>query len=837
MKNKYLSRLFIIIIISCTALFSACDGKVEIEQTTTLAKDNQAPEGSRIELTAEDYARAEQWMRPNIFKLVKNLTVTPHWIGDSASFWYRRETNEGIEFTRVDAQSGDKSPLFDHEAMAEALTRAGEKDIQAGKLPMSGFEFNADLSRITFKIRKMNYECDLVKPVCDSEPVVNISGGVLVAPDGASGIRTGEDGNLYLVNLTDQQEKPLTDDGEPHFGYGIYYGNWKAAVVPRNRNGGDANHPPMEAKWAQDSRHVLVTRLDERHVAEYHWLETVPGDGSFRPILYTSRVPLTGEREAILDWFVIDTETGRKVRLELPYEDLFQVHQDMLAIRKHWWSDDYSRLWVLTWGDTLKSAHLYEIDLATGRAREAVTETMHPRMDTNTTSYNPPNVWLVNEGEQVIWFSQRSGWGHLYLYDTATGEMINQITSGDWLMRDIIRVDEEDRSIYFTGTHKEGGNPYYKYLYRVNFDGTGLKLLTPEPADHMIESPYNDVLSLSDTDGSGVLSPDNRWIVYDYSRIDQPTKSVIRNAESGELIAEFEQADASALYAAGWQHPEPFVAKAEDGTTDLYGVIFKPRDFDANQSYPVIDSQYASPLTAVVPHDFPASLRGVPAAVRTASLTELGFVAVAVDARGTTFRNRAFSHHSWQNLNQIGLYDHIAVIRQLAEDRPWMDLDRIGIHGGSYGGFTAFRAMLEYPEFYKVGISNAGMGNLQTMYPDYHWEAFHGEAYYEDESLLRPTPVSRPVNYMNNDVTEQASRLEGDLLIMLGELDENVFPATTLALVAELVRLDKDFDMVYLPNRPHRFNSPWAVRRMWNHFVEHLHGTEPPDYRMTTSFD
>jgi len=242
-------------------------------------------------------------------------------------------------------------------------------------------------------------------------------------------------------------------------------------------------------------------------------------------------------------------------------------------------------------------------------------------------------------------------------------------------------------------------------------------------------------------------------------------------------------------------------------------------------------------LTAVVPHDFPASLRGVPAAVRTASLTELGFVAVAVDARGTTFRNRAFSHHSWQNLNQIGLYDHIAVIRQLAEDRPWMDLDRIGIHGGSYGGFTAFRAMLEYPEFYKVGISNAGMGNLQTMYPDYHWEAFHGEAYYEDESLLRPTPASKPVNYMNNDVTEQASRLEGDLLIMLGELDENVLPATTLALVAELVREDKDFDMVYLPNRPHRFNSPWAVRRMWDHFVEHLHGTEPPDYKMTTSFD
>ncbi len=832
MKNndKYcISKIFLIML---AILLTACRSEVPGDSDAVVKAVAVPDAPAALEITADDYARAEQWMRANIFKKVKNLTVAPHWIGDSGTFWYKRDSADGFEFTHVVAASGDKSAAFDHAALAQALTEAGEEDVKANELPFDSFEFSPDQNTISFKIDDKEYDCALAGMACSRGSAEPVSGGILVAPDGEFGVYTKQ-GNLHLIEIASGLEKPLTSDGEPHYGYGIYYGNWKAAVVPRARNGGDENHPPMEAKWAPDSRHILVTRLDERHVAEYHWLETVPGDGSFRPILHTARVPLTGEREAEVDWFVIDTQTGSKVRLELPYEELFDVHQDMLAIRKHWWSDDYSRLWALTWGDTLKSAHLFEIDLATGRAREAVAETMHPRMDTNTTSYNPPNVWVVNNFEQAIWFSQRSGWGHLYLYDLASGEEINSITSGDWLMRDIIRVDDENDQIYFTATHREGGDPYYRYLYRVNFDGSALTLLTPETSDHMIESPYNDVLSLSGTDGSGVLSPDNRWIVYDYSKIDEPTQSAIRNAQTGELVAVFEQADATELYADGWRIPEAFVAKAEDGITDLYGVIYRPANFSPLQSYPVIDSQYASPLTAVVPHNFPATLFGVPAAVRTASLGELGFVAVSVDARGTAFRDRAFSHQSWQNLHQIGLYDHIAVIKQLAETRPWMDISRIGIHGGSYGGFTAFRAMLEYPEFYKVGISNAGMGNLQTMYPDYHWEAFHGEAYYDDESLLKPSPSSKPVNYMNNDVTEQAAKLQGKLMIMLGELDENVLPATTLAFVAELVEQDIDFDMVYLPNRPHRFGSVWAVRKMWNYLVENLHDQDPPEYKMT----
>jgi dipeptidyl-peptidase-4 len=787
------------------------------------------------QITAEDYALAEQWLRPNISKMVKNLTVTPHWVGNSADFWYSRQTKDGIEFTLVDAATGEKRPAFDHEGIAKALINTGRDEVAASNLPFSRFEYSEDRTAIQFSIDKQDFVCTLTAAECTTTTPATVSGGILVSPDEKSGLLS-RDGNLYLVDMEKGHEKSLTSDGEPHFGYGIYYGNWKAAVVPRTRSGGDENHPPMEAKWAPDSRHLLVTRLDERHVEEYHWLETVPDDGSFRPVLHTARVPLTGEPEPTLDWFVIDTETGRKVRLDLPYEELFKVHQDMLAIRKHWWSDDFKRLWVLAWGDNKKSAHLFEVDLATGQTTELLVESMSPRMDTNSSSYNPPNIFAVNQGTQAIWFSQSNGWGHLYRYDLSTGGLINAITYGEWLVRDIIRVDEEQQTIFFTATGREDGDPYLRYLYRVQFDGTDFALLTPETADHMIESPNNDVLSLYGVDSIEIFSPDGRWVVYDYSTIDHPTQSAIRDTKSGELVAVFEQADASALYDAGWQDPEPFIVKAEDGVTDLYGVMYKPYDFDPEQSYPVIDTQYASPLTAVVPHNFQAAILGVPAVIRSASLAALGFVSVSVDARGTTFRQRTFSHHSWKNLNQIGLFDHVAAIKQLAAERPWMDIDRVGVHGASYGGFTAFRAMLEYPEFFKVGVSNAGVGSISTMYPDYHWEAYHGAVYFEDESRIRPTPQSKPVNYLNNDVTEQAANLQGDLLIMLGELDENVFPATTLAFVDELIKLDIDFDMVYIPNRPHHFRSPWVIRRNWDYFVENLHGQEPPEYKITTAF-
>ena len=570
---------------------------------------------------ASDYKLAEQWLSHNVHAKVRNLFVTPHWIGDTDEFWYLRQTPEGHQFMTVDAATGDRRPTFDHVALAEAIHKAGVEKVDAQRLPFRSFEFLSDDEGITFDIGDARYRYGGSPPACVAEKI-EPTDGLLVSPDGQSAVRAVA-GNLLLRDMKDGDERSLTEDGEEHFGYGIYYGNWKAAFIPRKRAGKAV--PPMASEWAPDSRHVLVTRLDERHVKPYPFLETVPDDGSFRPKVHAPRIPLTGEPPPVLDWFVFDVENGSRCRVDLPYDKLFHVHQDMLALRKVWWSSDCSQMFAVAFGDNIESGWFFTVDTSKGKVQTVIEEHMTPRMDLNSTSYNPPNVRVLGDGEEVIWFSQSDGWlGHLYLYDGITGELKNQITRGEWLVRDIVHVDEDRRRIYFTAGGREPGSPYDRYLYRVNLDGSELTLLTPEPADHMVTSPWNDILAIDGARGHAVISPSGNYAVYNYSTIDQPTQTAIRRTEDATLVKVFEQADASELYAAGWQDPEAFVVKAADGKTDLYGVMYKPHDFDPKQTYAVIDSQYASPLTAVVPRNFMMTLYGVPALARPACLAALG---------------------------------------------------------------------------------------------------------------------------------------------------------------------------------------------------------------------
>lgn len=786
-----------------------------------------------LPVSAEDYQRAEKWAiawASEDSPYVKNLQPIPHWIGESDEFWYLRETSKGHEFLIVDAATGKKRPAFDHREVAAGLRRVGLDKTDAHALPFDSIEFQSERGSISFTADGQPFRCTVMQKVrCEKVTEEESEEGLLVSPNGELAVYT-QDANLHLLDLASRKRRALTTDGEPHNGYGLYYGNWKASHIARVQ--ANERQEPMETKWSPDSRKVLVTHLDERHVAPYPFVESAPRDGTHRPHFYLPRIPLTGERPPLLKWYVIDVASGNKVRLDLDYDILFHLHQDMTALRKVWWSDDGGRLYALAWGHNLEAAYLFEIDLETGKPRLVIEERAQPRMDTNSTSYNPPNVEVLGDGEEIIWFSMRDGWGHLYLYDGITGKLKNRITDGDWLVRDIVHVDEQKRIVYFTGSGRESGNPYYRYLYRTGLDGDDLTLLTPEHGDHLVTSPYNDVLSIDGAVGHEVVSPSGKFIVYSYSRPAVPTRSVIRRTADGGEIDEFERADATALYNAGWRNPEEIVVKAADGKTDLYGLLYRPAAFDPGQQYPVIDSQYASPLTAVVPRNFTQVLKSVPGRMPQMSLTELGFAVVVVDARGTTYRSRAFSHYSWKNLNTIGLEDHVAAIRQLTKQYAWMDIDRVGIHGASYGGFTVFRAMFEFPEFFKVGISNVGVGAVHNMYPDYHWEAFHGDAVYADGSQYYSDPTEKPVNYRNNDGIVQAENLEGDLLIMMGELDENVLPATTLQLIDRLIELDKDFDMLYQPSENHSSRKPHVIRRMWNFFVEHLHGQKPPKYRM-----
>jgi dipeptidyl aminopeptidase/acylaminoacyl peptidase len=294
------------------------------------------------------------------------------------------------------------------------------------------------------------------------------------------------------------------------------------------------------------------------------------------------------------------------------------------------------------------------------------------------------------------------------------------------------------------------------------------------------------------------------------------------------LVGEIDQADAAALYAAGWRPPESFTVKAADGKSDLWGTIYRPSDFDARKRYPIIDAQYASPLTAVVPHNFYQAFRGIQP-LAPSSYAELGFIVVSVDARGTTYRSREFSQARYGELNRAGLDDHIAAIRALAQTRPYFDLDRVGVVGHSYGGFAALRAMLEFPEFFKVGISSAAMVDTQGMYADYHWSAFQGRPRYGDGTEWRPSPADIPDNWQSLNASGMAEKLTGKLLLQMGELDENVPPGQILQFVDALIKANKDFELMYLPNRDHQFiGEGYVVRRDWDFMVRHLLGRQPP---------
>jgi dipeptidyl-peptidase 4 len=575
------------------------------------------------------YAQAEALLGPNLVNEARNSFFTPHWLGDGELFWYRQELPNGHEDVVINAATGKLTTRFDA----------------------------AELAR-------------QVQAVYASETAPT---DVLMAPDGGSGVAS-RGGNLRLVPAADTgAARALTADGTLIAGYGIRPDNWQANFIPRER--AQRLTPPVETYWAPNSRIVLVSYTDQRQIAPYPYIESAPRDGSFRLRVHPIRIPLVGEHSARFEWYLIDTDTGARQRVDLPYAQLLALQQDMTAFREVAWSPDSKQLVLVTHGENMRAAYVFAVDTATGRARAAFEEHLLPSTDLNSTSYNPVNVRIVRGGWEVIWFSQRDGWGHLYRYDLRTGRLLNRITQGQWLVRDIIDVDEARAVIYFTGSGREGGDPYFRYLYRVGFDGMDLRLLSTEAADHLLVPNRHFVLSLDGSKPYAPISLNGRYMVYNYSRIDLPTHLVIRRVAGAILVAEVDHCDDSALRAAGWRPPEGFTVKAADGVTDLWGTIYRPSDFEPAKQYPIIDAQYASPLTAEVPHNFHTAFRGLQPLAPT-SYAELGFIVISMEARGTTYRSADFSQAWYGELNLIGLDDHIAAITALARTRPYLWFER-----------------------------------------------------------------------------------------------------------------------------------------------------------------
>ena len=738
--------------------------------------------------------------------LVRNGTVIPHWIGDSDEFWYERDVAGGHEYKIIDATTGRSRDAFDHGGVASSLRALGA-DTPSDALPSSELQLDLVGHRALFKVGAQRYECKLFPVSCSRSELPTSQS---VSPNGHL-VAFERKANLWIRDLRTGVERSLTTDGEPDNGYGIEPDGWKAKYVLR-KNAGEEGQP-WGIQWSPDGSSLIIAHLDQRHVARYPFIEYAPAD-SFRPRVHSPRLPLVGERTADVRWFVIDVATGARREIQFPYASLLALQQDMNAIRRWMWPASGGHLYAAAFGVDMTSSYLFDVDTTTGTVRTVIREAGHPQANLNSSSYNPPNAFSVGDGGEVLWYSERDGWGHLYLYDTKTGREKVRLTQGPWLVRDVIAVDSKRRLVYFTASGREKGDPYFRYLYQVGLDGRAMKLLTPEPMDHAIAGPDNDVLSI----GGGLsylpVSPSGRYVAYTSSTVDQLPRSTIRRIADGALVSVFERADVTELLATGYEPPLPFIARAAAGEEPIYGVLYRPAALDATKKYPVLDAEYASPLTAVVPHNFMAALQAS-SSPQPSEIIRHGFAAVVIDARGTAFRSRVFSSAMYGRLDTMNLEDHVSAIRQLAQRYPWIDATRVGIYGGSYGGWSALRGVLEFPEFFKASIATVGPGTMHSMYADYHWSAFQGAPQYANGAAQRPGPKDVPQNWTSLDSVSQVDRLRGAVLMIIGALDENVPTGSSLQFYQAAFDAGKDVELIFRPQRNH-YDTRDAVTRRYS---------------------
>ena len=738
------------------------------------------------DLTAR-YAKAEALLPYKVKKLVNTPRVTPHWIRDTETFWYRNTTADTSEFVLVDAEAGTRQPAFDHSRLAESLGKVLDKEIAADDLPFFSIDLIDGLVRFVADEQRIEVALDTY--------VATVRGAARPtespSPDGrwAVGVR---DHDLYLREVATDEVRQLTTDGEEGHAYGGTNDAVATQVMQENLG---FSMPPLVV-WSPDSTRFVTHRLDQREVELMHLVRSAPPDGG-RPRLMSYHYPLVGEENvATAELYVFDTATGEATKatcgpIEMPFVPA-------IAYGWVWWSDDSSKIhWV--WGDRGdKTTHLHELDPHTGEDVVLVEETSKTHVLHGPLHFER-NFKILDTGEVLLW-SQRSGWGHLYLH--APDGTVTTITSGDWMVHKVVGVDQEARRVVFTAAGREPGSDIYlQELCSVSLDGGEITTITSDGLDH-----------------DPVPSRSGRFFVDVMSKVDVPAVSVLRDG-TGAIVADLEKADATALYAAGWQPPERVVVKAADGVTDIYCAIYKPHDFDASKTYPVLDEIYAGPQVSTAALRFPLAGGAMTAERSGAIFAALGFVVVAVDARGTALRHKDFQDH--ERLHGVGQYvdDHAAAIRQLAETRPWMDLDRVGIYGHSGGGLGSARAILQAPDFFKVAVSSSG-DHDDAIYHSWWGEKFFGLA---DE-----------FDFAAHSNSALAHNLQGKLLLAHGEMDDNVTPHLTMRLVDALIKANKDFDLLIIPNAEHSIfhHQAYWLRRRWDYFVEHLMGERPPAYRI-----
>lgn len=686
-------------------------------------------------LTADDYARAERLLAPSVTPLMTGTASQFTWLPDGR-LTYRATTPEGPRLVTVNLTTGART----------------------------------------------------VAPV--PAPPARATGGVsalpnsVTSPDGryAAFIR---DFNLWVRDLTSGQDKRLTTDGIRDFGYATDNAGWVRSDSP-------------VLLWSPDSKRIATFQHDSRGVSDMYLVSTNVG----APKLEAWKYPLPEDREIFrIHRVIVDVETAKVTRLLMPADQHRSTISDHVAdgtrfLDVEWYPDGKHMAFASSSRDH-KEAVFRVADTSSGEVRTLFQERAQTQFQGGLAAVGSVNWRVLAASREVLWWSQRDNWGHLYIYDLETGALKRQLTSGEWNVASLLRVDEKTRTLYFIGVGRESGrDPYFQHLYRIQMDGSGLTLVTPEDGNHTV-----------------TLSPDGTYFVDTFSTPVMPPVTVLRRA-NGERVAELERADISRLIAAAWKAPTPIVVKARDGKTDLYGLMFTPTNLNLSKKYPIVNYIYPGPWGSSV-----GSRNFAPARGDHQSLAELGFVVVAIDGMGTEWRSKAFADAYYGNMGDNTLPDQIAGMRELASRHAYIDLDRAGIWGHSGGGFATAAAMFRHPEFFKVGVSQAGNHDNRN-YEDDWGERFQG--------LLTKEGARDSYESQANHLV--APNLKGKLLLAHGAMDNNVPIYNTYLVVDALIKANKDFDLIVYPHQRHGFgvDNNYMMRRRWDYFVRHLLGAEPP---------
>ncbi|MFC1554760.1 DPP IV N-terminal domain-containing protein [candidate division KSB1 bacterium] len=736
-----------------------------------------------------NYKLAEKFLSNNVTNnLLFDTSVRPNWIENTEKFWYRFKNKEGTEFYVVDPEDKTKEPVFDNAKLAAGLSLHLKKPFDPKHNPVSTIKFVKENKVVEFQIDSLKFEYDLASHAVTFIDTVRrgpraVESWRSMSPD-SNYVVFARNHNLYVMG-SDSIEHQLTTDGELWYSFGSSDSDTTMNKRLRARPG-----------WFKDSNKFYIVRQDRREVNDL-WVINALSDP--RPTLETYKYPMPGEDNVPqYELWLFDAENRTSVKANAEKYPDQAIGGTYIGGGGIFMDEGDDKLYIVRRSRDWKDIELCVTDTETGEVTTLVTERTEPYFNVRYIQ-----LAVLNEGKDLIWWSDRDGWGHFYLYDE-NGNLKSRMTSGPWMANNIAKIDTTGRVLYFTGCGREPGeDPYYLHTYRVNFDGTGLKLLNPGDANH-----------------STSISTSNEYFVDNYSRVDQVPKAALKD-NMGNHLMDLETIDISRLEEAGFKMPEPFHVKAADGVTDLYGVMWKPFDFDPEKEYPIINYVYPGPQTESVPKGFTATDRNVP-------LAQLGFIVIVVGNRGgSPQRNNYYHTYGYQNARDYGLADKKAVIEQLASRHSFIDVNRVGIYGHSGGGFMSTAAVLVYPDFFKVAVSSAG-NHDNNIYNIWWGENHYGVEMQTKTKKDKDGNETEEIDWVTKITTnpEVAENLKGHLLLVHGDMDNNVHSANSIRVANALIKANKRFDFMIMPGKRHGFGDyqNYFNRLLWDYFCEHLIG-------------